>query len=69
MLAELKDNTVRILDPMYRPGLYDIPGRKEKVTMEENEALADFSIIPEDCKDSSFFSLLKKLTPDRYLIA
>ena len=55
VLTDLEGEKVRVLDPMYRPGRFDIPGRAGKVRMEGNEAVADFSIIPEDCKDRPFF--------------
>ncbi len=55
VLTDLEGDNVRVLDPMYRPGRFDIPGRKGKVTMEGNEAVASFSIIPEDCKNRPFF--------------
>jgi hypothetical protein len=40
---------------MYRPGRFDIPGRKGKVRMEGNEAFADASVIREDCMHRPFF--------------
>ena len=55
VLTDLEGDNVRVLDPMYRPGRFDILGRKGKVTMEGNEAVASFSIIPEDCKNRPFF--------------
>ncbi len=55
VLAGAEGNTVRVWDPMYRPGRYDIPGRKGKVRMEGNEAFADFEIIRQDCMDRSYF--------------
>ena len=55
VLAGAEGNTVRVWDPMYRPGRYDIPGRAGKVRMEGNEASADFEIIRQDCRDRPFF--------------
>ncbi len=55
------NNIVRVLDPMYRPGRYDIPGRRGKVTMEGNEALADFDIIRNDCYTRPYFLFEKDL--------
>lgn len=55
VLAGIEDNTVRVWDPMYRPGRYDVPGRAGKVRMRGNEAFADFDIIREDCHDRPFF--------------
>lgn len=61
VLAGAEGETVRVWDPMYRPGRYDIPGRKGKVRMAGNEASADFEIIRQDCKDRPFF-LFEKAT-------
>ena len=55
VLAGVEENTVRVWDPMYRPGRYDVPGRKGKVRTEGNEAFADFGVIREDCRDRPFF--------------
>jgi hypothetical protein len=55
VLAGIEGNTVRVWDPMYRPGRFDIPGRKGKVRMEGNEAFADASVIREDCMHRPFF--------------
>ncbi|MBR6499716.1 MAG: C39 family peptidase [Clostridia bacterium] len=60
VLAGIEGNTVKVWDPMYRPGRFDIPGRKGKVRMEGNEAFADFSVIREDCHDRPFFLFSKK---------
>ena len=46
---------VRVLDPMYRPGRFDIPGRRGKVTMDGNTAVADFSVVASDCVHRPFF--------------
>ncbi len=59
VLTGLEQDTVRVLDPMYRPGRFDLPGRKGKVRMEGNEALASFSVITEDCKDRPYFLFSK----------
>lgn len=55
VLAGIEGNTVRVWDPMYRPGRFDKPGRAGKVRMEGNEAFADFDIIREDCRHRPFF--------------
>ena len=55
VLAGAEGNTVRVWDPMYRPGRYDIPGRAGKVRMEGNEAFADISVIAEDCRNRPYF--------------
>lgn len=54
------DNKVRVLDPMYRPGRYDKPGRAGKVVMEGNEAIADFDVIRQDCHGRPFFLFWKE---------
>ena len=59
VLAGIEGDTVKVWDPMYRPGRFDIPGRKGKVRMEGNEAFADFSIIREDCYHRPFFLFSK----------
>jgi hypothetical protein len=59
VLAGIERDTVKVWDPMYRPGRFDIPGRKGKVRMEGNEAFADFSIIREDCYHRPFFLFSK----------
>lgn len=46
---------VRVLDPMYRPGRFDVPGRRGKVRMEGNLAVADFSVVASDCVHRPFF--------------
>ena len=63
VLAGAEGNTVRVWDPMYRPGRYDVPGRKGKVAMDGNEASADFEVIRQDCCGRPFF-LFEKDIPD-----
>ena len=46
---------VRVLDPMYRPGRFDVPGRAGKVRMEGPLAIADFSVVASDCVHRPFF--------------
>ena len=55
VLAGVEGDTVRVWDPMYRPGRFDKPGRAGKVKMKGNEAFADFSVIREDCRHRPFF--------------
>lgn len=55
VLAGVEGTTVRVWDPMYRPGRYDVPGRIGKVRMEGNEAFADFDVIRQDCVHRPFF--------------
>ena len=60
VLAGLEGDTVCVWDPMYRPGRYDIPGRKGKVRMEGNQAWADFEVVREDCRHRPFFLFTKE---------
>ncbi|MBQ8952510.1 MAG: hypothetical protein IJ048_00205 [Clostridia bacterium] len=55
LLTGVRGEKVCVLDPMYRPGRFDIPGRAGKVRMEGNLAVADFSIVASDCRDRPFF--------------
>ena len=55
LLTGVEGEKVRVLDPMYRPGRFDIPGRAGKVRMEGNLAEADFAIVASDCRDRPFF--------------
>ncbi len=59
-VAGEKGEKVRVLDPMYRPGRFDIPGRAGKVTMEGNTAVADFSVVASDCVHRPFFLFSRK---------
>ena len=60
VLAGLEGDTVCVWDPMYRPGRYDIPGRKGKVRMVGNQAWADFEVVREDCRHRPFFLFTKE---------
>ena len=55
VLADLEGDEVKVWDPMYRPGRFDIPGRAGKVRMDGTDAYADFSIIRSDCVNRPFF--------------
>ena len=55
VLAGLEGDEVKVWDPMYRPGRFDIPGRAGKVRMDGTDAYADFSIIRSDCVNRPFF--------------
>ena len=55
VLTELQGDKVAVLDSMYRPGRFDVPGRIGKVRMEGNLAWADFDIIRTDCVHRPFF--------------
>ena len=60
LLTGVEGEKVRVLDPMYRPGRFDIPGRAGKVRMEGNLAIADFSIVASDCRNRPFFLFSKE---------
>ena len=60
VLAGVEGNIVRVWDPMYRPGRYDVPGRAGKVRMDGFEAFADFDIIRNDCYHRPFFLFEKQ---------
>ncbi len=59
LIAAEGEAKVRVLDPMYRPGRFDIPGRAGKVRMEGSVAVADFSIVASDCRERPFFLFRK----------
>ena len=60
VLAAAEGTTVKVWDPMYRPGRFDIPGRKGKVHMDGTDAYADMSVIIEDCNQRPYFLFSKK---------
>ena len=60
LLTGVEGEKVRVLDPMYRPGRFDSPGRAGKVRMEGNLAIADFSIVASDCVHRPFFLFSKE---------
>ena len=55
LLTDAEGEKVRVLDPMYRPGRFDIPGRAGKVKMDGPLAEADFSVVASDCLHRPFF--------------
>ena len=60
VVAEANGDEIGVLDPMYRPGRFDIPGRKGKVRMEGNVAYADWRVLQADCRERPFFLFSKK---------
>ncbi|MCF0135962.1 MAG: hypothetical protein HUJ69_06020 [Lachnospiraceae bacterium] len=50
-----EEATVKVLDPMYIPGRYDVPGRQGKVTMDGKVACTSMEVIRKDCLDRSYF--------------
>ena len=55
LLTGAKDGEAYVLDPMYRPGRFDKPGRAGKVRLRGPLAAADFSIVASDCVNRPFF--------------
>ena len=55
VLTDLEGEFVRVLDPMYRDGRYDSPGRKDKVRMEGNEVIALLPVISQDRMSRLYF--------------
>ncbi len=64
VLIGARGREARVLDPMYRPGRYDAPGRAGKVRMEGNVACADMSVIAADCFERPFF-LFERIAPNQ----
>lgn len=62
VIAEAEGTTVKVWDPMYKPGSdrFEIPGRKGKVRLDGTDAYADMSVLAQDCKDRPFFLFSKK---------
>lgn len=60
VVTEADGDEIGVLDPMYRPGRFDIPGRKGKVRMEGNVAYADWRVLRDDCRERPFFLFSKK---------
>ena len=59
LITGIEDDIISVLDPMYRPGRFDKPGRKEKVRMEGNTAYAHWTVIRDDCRERPFFLFSK----------
>ena len=55
LLTGAEGDKVMVLDPMYRPGRFDIPGRAGKVEMRGPLAVADFDIVRADCWHRPYF--------------
>ena len=64
LLIGAEGEKVRVLDPMYRPGRFDIPGRTGKVKMEGSVAEADFAVVAADCYHRPFFLFEKEARHD-----
>lgn len=51
---------LRVYDPMYRPGRYDVPGRTGKVRMEGVAAYAEKAVLRDDCFERPYFLFIKE---------
>lgn len=60
LLPEVSGELVAVLDPMYRPGRYDLPGRAGKVRMEGTLAWTSPEVIKNDCQSRPYFLFEKK---------
>ena len=59
LITGIEDDIISVLDPMYRPGRFDKPGRKEKVRMDGTTAYAHWTVIRDDCRERPFFLFSK----------
>ena len=59
LITGIEDDIISVLDPMYRPGRFDKPGRREKVRMDGNTAYAHWTVIRDDCRERPFFLFSK----------
>ncbi len=59
VLAGLCGEEAAVWDPMYRPGRYDIPGRKGNVRMDGTTAYANVEIIEMDCRTRPYYLFSK----------
>lgn len=55
LLDRLQEGQFCVLDPMYRPGRYDIPGRAGKVRTEGNSAWCSCDLLRPDCFERPYF--------------
>lgn len=55
LIDGVRGETLRVYDPLYRPGRYDLAHRKGKVRVEGVAAYADLSVLREDCRERPFF--------------
>ena len=60
LLPQASGELVAVLDPMYRPGRYDSPGRAGKVRMEGRLAWTTPEVIREDCLGRPYFLFSRK---------
>ena len=60
LLIAAQGERVAVLDSCYRPGRYDVPGRKGKVEMEGVIAWSTMDVIQSDCFERPFFLFSKK---------
>ena len=55
LVMEANGDEIAVLDPCYRPGRFDIPGRKGKVRMEGIVAYSNKDVLAKDCFERPFF--------------
>ena len=62
LLASAEGTTVKVWDPMYKPGSdrFEPEHRKQKVRLDGQDIYADISVIAQDCKDRPFFLFSQK---------
>ncbi len=60
VLTQISGDWVAVLDPSYRPGRYDLPGRAGKVEMNGVLAWTTVDVIREDCRDRPYFLFCKQ---------
>lgn len=59
LLIAAEGDRVAVLDSCYRPGRYDVSGRKGKVTMDGVIAWSTKDVIRDDCNERPFFLFSK----------
>ncbi len=60
VLCQVDGEEAAVWDPMYRPGRYDVPGRKGKVRMDGTTAYANFDVIRMDCHTRPYYLFEKQ---------
>ena len=55
LVIDANGDEIAVLDPCYRPGRFDIPGRKGKVRMEGSVAYSTKDVLAQDCFERPFF--------------
>ena len=55
LVTRARGDEIAVLDPCYRPGRFDIPGRAGKVRMDGIVALSTKDVLQADCFERPFF--------------